>query len=257
MAFSTLRAATMIEKDFSGFFGKYTGTIVVYDQEADRCFIHNRERSTSRFTPMSTFKIPNSLIALETGVISNIDQPCQWDTAQYPPQAWWPAQWNAKHTMRSAIKYSVVPFYRTIANQVGQKRMVEYIHKFNYGNEDISSGIDAFWLDGSLRISAMEQIDFLKRFYTGTLGVSAKTTAAVKEILIQERNPAFMLSAKTGGGALGSGPAKALGWYVGYIERGDKVWFFACNIDGESFADIMSPRIDITKAVLKKLGIIE
>ena len=36
----------------------------------------------------------------------------------------------------------------------------EYLTRIQYGNADPSGGVDRFWLDGALRISAMEQVDF-------------------------------------------------------------------------------------------------
>ena len=161
---SILSASTIVEIDLSKQFPKKNGTVVIYDQNADKYFVYNKQRSTLRLTPFSTFKIPNSLIALETGIIPDIEQIYQWDTAKYPREDSWPSQWNDKHNMRSAVKYSVVPFYRNIASQVGAVKMKSFVDKFKYGNKDISSGVDNFWLNGSLKISAMEQIDFLKGF---------------------------------------------------------------------------------------------
>ncbi|MBN1757354.1 MAG: class D beta-lactamase [Chitinispirillaceae bacterium] len=248
----------VMEMDFSDLFEKHEGTVVVYDATADRYFVHNRKRSETRFTPFSTFKIPNSLIALETGILKDTDTEFFWDTTKYPPEEWWPQQWNGTHTMRTAITYSVVPFYREIATRVGGKRMKAYVTKFRYGNADISSGNDNFWLNGSLAISAWEQIDFLVRFYGNALGVGKETTKAVKDILVQEKGSGYTLSAKTGGGSpLKDRPDRALGWYVGYVEKEKNVWFFALNIEGNNFADIKDLRIDVTRQVLKRLKIIE
>lgn len=250
-------AKSIVEKDFSTIFGKYLGTIVVFDNQKDQYFVHNKQRSEERFTPASTFKIPNSIIALESKIIKSVDETYSWDTLKYPVQDWWFPQWKQQHTMRSAIKFSVVPFYRNIASQIGPERMKKYLEQFSYGNQDISSGIDTFWLNGSLQISAIEQIDFLNKFYFNKLGVSTKAIIQVKDILIQEKNEQFILSAKTGGVTLSKSPEKALGWYVGYVEKGKDVFFFALNIEGENFNDILAPRSVIAKNVLKSLGIID
>lgn len=247
------------EIDLTHIFEQRKGTIVVYDSAKDRYFIHNLERSKKRFTPFSTFKIANSLIALETRVIESTEDEFQWDTVSYPSEKWWPEQWLGKHTMRSAIKYSVVPFYREIATRVGNKQMQTFVAKFEYGNVDISSGQDNFWLNGSLLISAMEQIAFLRKFYNNELDVSSKTVDAVKAILVQEKNGQYVLSAKTGAGTGfdKTSPGKALGWYVGFVEIGKGVYYFAMNIEGESFNEILAPRKAITVEALKTLDIIE
>jgi beta-lactamase class D len=37
--------------------------------------------------------------------------------------------------------------------------------KISYGNQDISGGIDQFWLSSSLKISPKEQADFMEALY--------------------------------------------------------------------------------------------
>jgi len=251
-------SATIDEVDYSTIFGNHEGTIVVYNRNKDRYTVYNKKRSETRYTPCSTFKIPNSCIALETGVVENVDSVYMWDTTKYPSESWWPLQWHERHTMRTAIQYSVVPFYRNIASQIGKKRMQQFVKRFGYGNMDLSSGVDSFWLNGSLKISAMEQIEFLVKFYTNQFELVERTLKSVKSIIVIEDNGSWRLSAKTGGtsGIDKNNPERSLGWYVGYVEKGDNVIFFACNIDGESFADIRDARIEITRSVLEKLHVI-
>src|SRR5690606_26270393 len=132
----------------------------------------------TRFLPASTFKIPNSLIALETGIASGADFALAWDSTAVPPQPWWPDAWRQpEQTLRSAFQHSVVWYYQELARRIGEERMATYVAQFDYGNHDIGGGIDQFWLDGALRISPMEQVAFLQRFYQGDLGISDSTTA--------------------------------------------------------------------------------
>jgi beta-lactamase class D len=166
--------------------------------------------------------------------------------------------WKQDHTLRSAIKYSVVWYYRELAKRVGQERMKKYVSDFGYGNQDISGGInspnlfEAFWLNSSLRISADEQIEFLKKFYAGKLPVAERSTNIVKDILVLEKTDQYTLSGKTGGGALPKG--KSLGWFVGYVETKGNVYFFATNIEGANYAAIRDRRIELTKQILRELG---
>ena len=249
----TLFGQTKLDDNFKNF----KGTIVVYDQQSDTYTIFNEKRAATQYSPFSTYKIPNSIIALETKVVSDIDQVVKWDEQKYPAKEWWPKTWDGKHNLKSAIKYSVVPVYRHIANLIGDEKMQSYVIDFDYGNKEISSGIDNFWLNGSLKISALEQIEFLKKFYQGQLMVSPKTTKLVKSILIQEQTENYKLSGKTGAGYIDQGRNVALGWYIGYVEKDDNVYFFALNIEGQSFNEILKPRIEIAKSILKEMGIIE
>ena len=110
-------------------------------------------RCAERFSPCSTFKIPNSIIGLETGVVRDADTVIPWDQQKYPKQDWWPESWTDRvHDLRSAFKYSFVPYYRALATRVGAEAMQRYVHQFHYGNEDIGSSLDAFWLDGTIRM---------------------------------------------------------------------------------------------------------
>jgi len=143
-----------LEKDFQGF----KGAFVLYDLKGNRYIRYNPERCAERFIPASTFKIMNSLIGLETGVIPDANYVIKWDGAQYDIPAW-----NQDHTLKTAIQNSVVWYYQELARRVGEKKMQQYVDAAHYGNRDISGKIDTFWLEGGLRISAEEQVEVLKR----------------------------------------------------------------------------------------------
>jgi beta-lactamase class D len=241
--------------DLSAHLRGLEGTFVLYDRNADRYVRHDPARAAERFSPCSTFKIPNSLIALDTGVATGADFSLPWDRERDPPQPWWDElglDWKRDHTLASAFRASVVWFYQELARRIGAKRMASYLARFDYGNRDISGGIDEFWLTGGLAISADEQVEFLRRFYDERLGVSHRATEVVKQILVLERGEGYTLCAKTGSGAKEGGPM--LGWLVGYVEAGDDVRFFAFNVSGDDATAVRAARIDAAKAILRDLG---
>jgi hypothetical protein len=123
--------------------------------------------------------------------------------------------------------------------------------KFSYGNRDTSGGIDLFWQNSSLRISADEQVEFLKAFYQERLPVAKRSLDIAKEIITLERTDSYKLSGRTGGGPLGE---RALGWFVGYLEKNGNVYFFALNIEGADFLAVRDERINLTKRILAGLG---
>lgn len=241
--------------DFSRFFEGVEGTFVLLDAQTGRTAHHNTERARTRVLPASTFKIAHSLIALETGVASGPEFALAWNSALAPRQVWWPNIWAQDHTLSSALPNSVVWYYQEIARRIGPERMRAYLERFNYGNRDISGGTDQFWLTGGLRISAEEQVDFLRRFYFGELGMSQRSTEIVKSLLVLEATPAYRLSGKTGWVGLGEPSARQIGWMVGYLERDKRVYVFAMNIDMRSSEDAKA-RIAITKAILRELDLI-
>jgi beta-lactamase class D len=242
--------------DLAGHFGELEGAFVLLDGQAGRLVVHDSARAWTRFLPASTFKIPNTLIALETGVASGPDFTLAWDSVMVPRQGWWPGSWARDQTLRTALPASVVWYYQELARRTGPERMSEYLARFGYGNEDISGGIDQFWLTGGLGISPVEQVEFLRRFYFGELGVSERSTRIAKELLVLEETPAYRLSGKSGWAGLGEPGTPQVGWLVGYLERGDDVYFFATNIEIRTNADAAA-RLGVTKAVLRELGLLE
>lgn len=229
-------------------FGKYfqkagvKGTFLLYDRQQNQYLVYNRQRANSRIVPASTYKILNSLIALESGVVADENEIIKWDGVkrEFP-------QWNKDQTMRTAIKDSVVWSYQELARRIGQQRMQRYINLANYGNRDISGSIDRFWLDGGLRITPKEQIDFLVKLQQNKLPFSQRSIAIVKDIIINEKTSDYVLRGKTGW-------QKQVGWYVGYLERGSDVYFFAINMDIAKPEDAKA-RIAITKSILQDLGL--
>jgi beta-lactamase class D len=179
------------------------------------------ETCMKRFSPCSTFKIPNSLIALDTGVVADTNTVWKWDRIKR-----WNIDWNRDQTMRSAFAVSCVPYYQDIAAQVGPVRMKEYVTKFHYGNEDISGGLTTFWLGSTLKISPNEQVDFLRKLVRNELPVSQRSMDLVKEIMIVTKQGKTVLRGKTGTGVDDHNNYN-LGWFVGYLTRGDKTYVFA------------------------------
>lgn len=226
---------------------------VLYDTKHDRNVRFDPKRCQQRFTPFSTFKIPNSLIALETGVVADPDAMTRWDQKKRPAQSHWPDGWKRDHSLQSAFKASAVWFFQEVAGKVGPKQMAEHLRRFRYGNQDISGGIDQFWLASSLKISADEQVEFLRALLEGRLGVSRRSRDVLRDVMVYEKEPGYTIRAKTGGGPVG--PGRALGWLVGYVEANDNIYIFALNTDGPSYSAIKDKRVDLARAALRELGV--
>ena len=166
------------------------GTFVGYKVDEDLVIASDKDRSGQAMLPASTFKIPNSVIALETGVVGDPDKDIfKWDGVVRSIEAW-----NRDHTLRSAIAASAVPVYQEIARRIGADRMQKFVDLFGYGNRDIGGGIDQFWLTGNLRISPIQQIDFVDRLRRGKLPVSKRSQELVATSC-RSRYPAIPLFA--------------------------------------------------------------
>jgi beta-lactamase class D len=202
------------------------GTFVGYKTDDYLIIASDPDRSGQAFLPASTFKIPNSLIALETGVVGDPDNDVfKWDGVKRSIEAW-----NQDHTLRSAIAASAVPVYQEIARRIGAERMQKYVDLFEYGNRNIGGGIDQFWLSGELRIDPIQQIDFVDRLRRGVLPVSKRSQDLVRDILPLSKAGDATIRAKSGllGAELGK---PSLGWLVGWAEKGSTQTVFALNLD--------------------------
>jgi beta-lactamase class D len=228
------------------------GSIVIYDLNQNLTYQHNPERNATPFLPASTFKILNSLISLETGVIANDLALLTWDGVERMVPAW-----NRDLNMRAAFSQSAVWFYQVLARRVGHERMQQWVTEVGYGNGDIGpvEEIDRFWLEGALRITPEEQIQFLRRLHSNDLPFSEDVVATVKDIMVVEKTPDYTLRAKTGWAGFGVPDQTQIGWYVGYLEQNDNVYFFATNMDMEDDDDGPA-RLELTRRCLEDLGLL-
>ena len=220
------------------------GTFVLFDPESDTMCVANEARAKQRFIPASTFKIANSLIGLDAGTVKGVDEVLPYGGKPQPIK-----DWEKDMNLRDAIKVSNVPVYQELARRIGLDRMREGVKKLNYGNMEIGSVVDRFWLEGPLAISAVEQTEFLSRLVTDRLPVKPEAIKAVKEITLIEKSDGYTLHAKTGR----TFDKRDLGWWVGWVERDGKVYPFALNIDLKTDKDA-AKRIAIGRECLKALG---
>ncbi|PKG83157.1 hypothetical protein CXF85_11520 [Colwellia sp. 75C3] len=231
-----------------------------FTEENEMLLLVNEERAKQRLSPFSTFKITNSLIALDTKLIVNTEQSLTFDKDKYPVQGWWPSVWKLPtYNLASAFKFSMVAIYRQMATDIGQETMQSYVSSFEYGNQDISSGLDSFWLNGSMQISAIEQVLFLQKMHRGQLSISKDSIDTLKEIMLVEKNANYSLYAKTGAGRANDKDKSSkamLGWYVGFVENDKGVHYFAFNFTRENYKKMKAVRIKIARNHLKKAGVI-
>ena len=242
--------------------GKYlsyaTSSMVVFDTNNERYSVFNDSISRQQYTPLSTFKIASSLFAFESGTAKDTSFTIKWDSIQNPfepglrnkePYKYWYRDQN----LQSAYTYSVNWFYLNLHRMIGMNQMKKYITACNYGNGDFADDIDGFWLDGSLRISSYQQVEFLRSLYKETLpGFSAKAQKATRDLMLNVSDPTYKIYGKTGTGDLGN--HKLLCWYVGFVEMSENTYIFAFNTFVDQYQQMNSAkRIEIVKKVFNDL----
>ena len=230
-----------------------TGTIVIHDLRRDRVLTYNAARAATPYSPASTFKIMNSLIGLDSGAVADIDHDkLPWDGKVWlvGGKAVLPEACNADVPLRVAFPNSCVPAYQALARRVGSPAYQRYLTASHYGNADSSGPVDRFWLNGRLQISANQQIDFLKGLVQRTLPFSPAAFDGVDRLTVIERTAGYTLHAKTG---WADSAQPAVGWLVGWVERGGDNYLFALNLD------LLKPehakaRMEIARAALRQAG---
>lgn len=223
-----------------------TGTLVIVDerQSPSATLVYDRDRAVRRYSPASTFKIPHTLFALDAGAVADEFQVFKWDGVErsFPGH-------NQDQTLRSAMRYSTLWVYQGFARHIGEARARTYLRDTRYGNGDPSTRRGDYWVDGNLRISAMEQVDFLRRLFRNDLPFKVEHQRLVKDLMVKQATSDWILRAKTGWEG-------SYGWWVGWVELQEGAVFFALNIDTPRRSEDLPKREQIVRAVLRSMGLL-
>lgn len=234
-------------------------TFLVVDFNRNDCWAINEAGLTQRHGPYSTFKIPHTLIALETGAVKSVDERIEWDQTQYPAKDFWPNTWKQSHTLASAFKHSAVWYYKALVPRIKPEDYKKWLAIFHYGNQTFTPGSNEFWLNNELQISPVEQVEFIACLLKNRCGVSASKFAAFESAALQETKNGLSLYAKTGAGSIdpNNNDGAFEGWYVGYIKDkgGKQVAAFAIYMEAESFSALKDYRKQLSLRLLGDLGL--
>ncbi len=240
------------DEDIANIFQKNiaTGTMIVASEDNNSYYIFNNKRASTPLSPASTFKIPNSIIAIENGILENQYEVIKWDGEKRFLNSW-----NQDQNLKSSYKTSCVWFFQELAKRIGKEKYISYLNKLDYGNKLIGQDVTRFWLNSSkedLKITAYQQIQFLSKLYKRELPISSKTYDILEDIMLEESCDNYKLYSKTGASTK---DWVGHGWYVGYVKLKNTTWLFATNIIINNQQDLAKRKV-ITMEALKKKGII-
>ncbi|MDO8910028.1 MAG: penicillin-binding transpeptidase domain-containing protein [Pseudohongiella sp.] len=228
----------------------FTGTTLIYDLNNERWMAGHAELVDTAALPASTFKLFSSLAALETRVIHGADEIIAWDGVTRSR-----TETNADMSLRDAFRISSVPHYQHLVREIGAGRMGVLLREARYGNMDMDGGLETFWLSGDLRITPRQQIEFMVRLHKADLPFRPEVIRVVKDIAMMEDTESYKLRAKTG--LAETGDRENTGWWVGWVETGDNVYFFATLLLAQNPDDTFVPkRISVSRQILSQLGIL-
>lgn len=233
--------------DLSSYFGDYKGSFVFYDSNMDTWKIHDIDQATLRVSPDSTYKIYDALFALEEGIITPEDSFLPWNGETYAFKAW-----NKDQTLPSAMSSSVNWYFQRLDEGLGKNTVQHYIKDLGYGNQDVSDNLATYWLESSLKISPIEQVELLQSLRNNSFGFSTNTINAVKDAIKLSSTGFGTMYGKTGTGNVNG--QNINGWFIGYIETTDNTYYFATNIKATAEAT-GSKATQITMSILSDMNI--
>jgi beta-lactamase class D len=244
---NNVKTDASLEKYFKE--NKAEGCFALLNNNTGSFTIYNLDRyKDSAFLPASTFKIVNSLIGLQTGVITNDSMVIKWDSVVRPNAAW-----NKDLSMYQAFRVSAVPYYQEVARRIGRDTLQFCLDSLRYGTKKIKGAVDSFWLNDSLKITPDEELGLVKKLYFNQLPFHRINQEIVKKAMLMEDKPEYRLSYKTGWGEKENG--NNLGWVVGYIEENKHPYFFVLNIEStDKNFDMRNVRMKVLKDILDHLG---
>lgn len=240
---------------------RVAGTFVMVDARADTVFVWNQERAERRYSPGETFRIANAILALEAGVVQGIDDIVPFDAKTYRPfddavsrYFYTPPlnrsrESNPPRSLKDKIRVPGTRTFRWLARGIGTERMRDGLAKLNYGNLRVGNAVDRFWKNGSLQISALEQVEFLGRVARAEMPVSREILGKLRQLTLFEKTEHYELHSKSGWLI---SPKPELGWWVGWVERGNDIFPFALNMDMDK--GHLEDRVTIGRECLTALG---
>ena len=219
----------------------------MYDTYSNSWNIYNIEAARERITPNSTYKIYDALLGLESEIITSTSSNMTWNGEDYPFDSW-----EAGQDLNSAMHNSVNWYFQTIDSQVGFDSVKSFLQDIGYGNQITSSDLDLYWTDSSLKISPIEQIELLQKFHDNEFRFAPENIDAVKNAIHLASTTEGSFYGKTGTGRVDDQDVN--GWFIGYVEKSDHIYYFATNIQGE-FETTGNKAAEITDSILSELRI--
>jgi beta-lactamase class D len=245
------RASAADAVDWKEIFKGKDGCFILYDLKADKLAEeYGKERCAEPLSPASTFKIPIAVMAFDRGFLKSEESTIKWDHVDRKNP-----NWNRDQTPQTWFKFSTVWVTQRLVQKIGAERLQKYLADFRYGNRDMSGGLTNAWLGSTLKISADEQLEFLKRLWRGQLAASPKAVDLAKKSLdVDTAESGTILQGKTGSSFLDGrkrAGGRELGWYVGHLTRGDAEYLVVTNFSDTEKPGDLKPGGERAKAVVQ------
>ena len=235
------------EADWSAYFNEINGSAVVYDPDLNCYLVYNQELAETRRSPCSTFKIISSLIALENGIITQDHSMRTWSG-----ETFWNEAWNRDINFLDAFQTSCVWYFREVVDEIGKDTMEQELERLKYGNCDISDwegrlntnnnnpALTGFWIESSLLISPMEQVQVMERIFGENTDYSEETLEQLKQAMLLpgQKDTNALIYGKTGMGKDQGVTVDA--WFTGFADISEKRIFFCVYLGRTDHQNVSS-----------------
>ncbi|EPS6668684.1 OXA-24 family carbapenem-hydrolyzing class D beta-lactamase [Acinetobacter baumannii] len=223
------------------------GVIIIKEGKNLSTYGNALARANKEYVPASTFKMLSALIGLENHKATT-NEIFKWDGKKrtYP-------MWEKDMTLGEAMALSAVPVYQELARRTGLELMQKEVKRVNFGNTNIGTQVDNFWLVGPLKITPVQEVNFADDLAHNRLPFKLETQEEVKKMLLIKEVNGSKIYAKSGW-VMGVTPQ--VGWLTGWVEQANgKKIPFSLNLEMKEGMS-GSIRNEITYKSLENLGII-
>lgn len=247
LSYRSKQSINILEQDYTDLYGDASGCAVVYDIQSNVYRVYRPSEIMKRIAPCSTCKIYSAINALEQGIITPNRNTLEWDHLARDIPAW-----NGNQNLSSALKNSVNWYFQFLDQTAGAEELERFYRHIGYGNGYVGSDTAYYWNGSALKISPLEQVELLVKFYHNDFGFNEDNVRAVQDAIFLSESQGIKLYGKTGTGRIGDHDVH--GWFIGYIETGDNTYFFAVTIQNEKNAN-GNAAVQIAYSIFERMGI--
>lgn len=224
-----------LDEDFEGI----NGCAVIFDHKKGQYCFYNDAMASTRVSPCSTFKIISTILGLKYGVLKDEQSTMHYNGEIYPIEVW-----NESLSLDKAFISSCVWYFRQVIDAVGLEKVERELNFLSYGNCDVSEWngsainsmleLNGFWLNSSLKISPVEQINVLCKIFDSSSKYDSKEIEVLKKIMIVKEAENVKIYGKTGS------DGKGHAWFVGFKEDKNGRKYFAIYLSDNDKKDQIS-----------------
>jgi len=175
------------------------GSFALLENGSGQFTIANLSRyKDSAYSPLNTFFIIPSLMALDNGLMTQ----------------------NAS----TWVSTDSIGFYQHLIATIGREALIKTIDSIHYGKGIVSTNLNEFWRDHSLRITADEQLGLVKKMFFKELPFQKRSQEMFKKMISKEDNSNYHLSYIEAADSLSQ-----ISWVIGFVEENTHIYFFVLN----------------------------